>query len=281
MRFADPLHFDVWGSFFTLSRYLSEMLSDILSSKGDFAMKRAFFIVLMAVLILTACTLDNSVDVLDNSVGRISFDTSIARGITASIDYPSLLDKTWTLTATKLDGGQKIGEGQYDNIVLTDTIEPFSIGSWRFTITDSEGAITGSVDTTIKAGSNTIAITVHSTATKGTLLIENCTFLESKIGAKVNYVDCYVDDNRVNGTDWAVNASMTEDGDLYTLPTIALQLAEGIHTVRLYYGADNGGTSSETVSIRIVNGMTTHFSIGEKEGNLTVSVSFEILDVFV
>ena len=236
-------------------------------------MRKAFlFLAILALLVSCA---------QDNGVGTISFDTSISRGITASIDYPSLLDKTWALTATKLDGGQKIGEGQHDDILLTDSLGPFSVGSWRFTITDSEGNITGSTDTTIKAGSNTIAITVRSTSTKGTLLIEDCNFLESKIGAKVNYVDCYVDDNRVNGTDWAVNPSMTEDGDLYILPAISLQLAGGVHTVRLYYGADNGGTSTETVSIRVVNGMTTHFSIGEKEGNLTVSVSFEMLDVFV
>lgn len=239
-------------------------------------MRKLFFIVMILAL-LTAC----SQNVLDNSVGMITFDTSITRGISASIDYPSLLDKTWTLTATKLDGGQKIGEGQYDNIILTDTLGPFSIGSWRFTISDSEGAITGSVDTTIKAGSNTIAITVRSTATKGILLIENCTFLESKIGAKVNYVDCYVDDNRVNGTDWAVNASMTEDGDLYTLPTISVQLAGGIHTIRLYYGADNGGTTTETVNIRVLDGMTTHFTLGEQEGNLTISVSFDVLGAIV
>ena len=215
-------------------------------------------------MICASCSQD---DVLDNSVGVISFDTSIARGITASIDYPSLLDKTWNLIATKLDGGQKVGEGEYDNILLTDTLGPFTVGSWRFTITDSEGLITGSVDTTIKAGSNTISITVRSTANKGTLLIENCNFLESKIGAHVNYVDCYVDDNRVNGTDWAVSPSMTEDGDYYVLPTLSLQLSGGIHTIRLYYGADNGGTSSETISIRVVNGMTTHFSLGEQEGN--------------
>lgn len=243
-------------------------------------MRKAFlFVLLLAVLV--SCTLDNSTSVLDNRTGTICFNTSIARGITASIDYPSLLDKTWTLTAVKTDGKAATGEGSYENLVLTDSIGPFSVGSWRFTITDSEGTITGSVDTTIKAGSNTVSITVRSTASKGTLIIENCNFLESKIGAKVNYVDCYVDDNRVNGTDWAVNPSMTEDGDLYTLPTISLQLTGGVHTIRLYFGADNGGTSTETVSVRVVNGMTTRFSIGEHEGNLSVSVSFDVVDAIV
>ena len=243
-------------------------------------MRKAFlFVLLLAVLV--SCTLDNSTSVLDNSVGFVSFDSSVSRGILASIEYPSLLDKTWTLVATKLDGGQRTGEGQYEDIVLTDSLGPFSVGLWRFTITDSEETITGSVDTTIKAGNNSIPITVRSTSTKGTLSIENCNFLESKIGAKVNYVDCYVDDNRVNGTDWAISPSMTEDGDLYTLPTITLQLSGGVHTIRLYFGADNGGTSTETVSVRVVNGMTTRFSIGEHEGNLSVSVSFDVVDAIV
>ena len=219
-------------------------------------------------------------DVLDNSVGYISLCPDSSRGISASIDYPSLLDKEWVLEATKTDGGASTGQGSYD-IVLTDTLGPYSIGTWRFTITDKDGLFTGYADVTIKAGINSIPIKVRSTANKGTLLIENCNFLESKIGAHVNYVDCYVDDNRVNGTDWAVSPSMTEDGDYYVLPTLSLQLSGGIHTIRLYYGADNGGTSSETISIRVVNGMTTHFSLGEQEGNATVSVAFDIVEALV
>lgn len=104
---------------------------------------RKFLLFVLLIAVLTACTLDNSTSVLDNSVGFVSFDSSVSRGILASIEYPSLLDKTWTLAATKLDGGQRTGEGQYEDIVLTDSLGPFSVGSWRFTITDSEGTITG------------------------------------------------------------------------------------------------------------------------------------------
>ena len=65
------------------------------------------------------------------------------------------------------------------------------------------------------------------------------------------------------------------------LPTLLLQLPGGIHTIRLYYGADNGGTSSETISVRVVNGMTTHFSLGEQEGNMTVTVNFDVVEALV
>ena len=75
--------------------------------------------------------------------------------------------------------------------------------------------------------------------------------------------------------------SSYEDGDYYVLPTLSFQIAGGVHTIRLYYGADNGGFSSENVNIRVVNGMTTHFSIGEQAGNLAVSVSFDIQDAIV
>lgn len=237
--------------------------------------KIAFLLIL--VLALASCTLDNSTA----GVGYVRLSADRSRGVTASIDYPTLLDKTWTLQATKTDGGAATGAGTYEDIVLTDTLGPFSVGSWAFTITSSDGSISGTANTEIKAGSNTVAITVRSTASKGTLLIENCSFLESKIGTHVNYVDCYVDDNRASGADWVVNASMSEDGDYYVLPTVTVQLTEGIHTVRLYYGTDNGGFSSDNVSIRIVNGMTTHFTIGEQEGNLAISVSFDVQEALV
>lgn len=239
-------------------------------------MKKIAFLLIL-VLALVSCALDNST----TDVGYVRLSADRSRGVTASIDYPTLLDKTWTLQATKTDGGAATGAGTYEDIVLTDTLGPFSVGSWAFTITSTDGSISGTANTEIKAGNNAVVITVSSTASKGTLLIENCSFLESKIGAHVNYVDCYVDDNRVSGTDWAVSASMTEDGDLYVLPTLSLQLPGGIHTIRLYYGADNGGISSETISVRVVNGMTTHFSLGEQEGNLVVSVNFDVVEALV
>lgn len=237
-------------------------------------MRKFLFLFFLVALIATSCVMDNSTsDVLHNSTGTVSFSTDMARGISASIEYPSLLDKVWVLTATKTDNGNTEGSGTYDDFILTDTLT-LSVGSWRFTITDSSGSITGSVDAIIKVGSNLVSIAVHSTASKGTLSIEDCSFLVSKIG-RVNYVDCYVDDARMNGTEWVISESMSEDGDYYVLPTISLQLSEGIHSVRLYFGMDNGGQSSDTVNIRVVKGMVTHLTIGEQDGNLSVTVYFE------
>jgi len=210
--------------------------------------------------------------------GTIKVDTGISRGIVAYIEYPSLLDKTWNLTAEKLSGAN-VGEGTYENIVLTDELGPFSTGSWKFTITDTENKITGSVTKNIKAGTNTVSIKVQSKASKGTLSVEDCDLLLSKSG-NVLFVDLYIDDNRVN-TGWVISQIASDDGNYYVLPTYTQNLSEGVHTVRLYYATDNGGFSSETVSVRIVKGMTTHFSIGEHEGNMTVAVSFEPVEALV
>jgi len=235
-------------------------------------MRKILFALLLA-LLLCSCS-------QDLRTGMVSFTTDGSRGVTAYIEYPALLDKTWTLEAVKTDNGLTTGAGTYEDVVLTDAFGPFAVGSWTFTITSSDGSITGSVNTTIKAGNNSVAITVRSTASKGTLLVEDCSFMVSKVGT-VNYVDCYVDDNRVNGTDWVITEAMSEDGDYYVLPALSVQLAEGIHTVRLFYGTNGGGFSSDTVSVRVVKGMTTHFSIGEKEGNMAVSVSFDIQEAIV
>ena len=226
---------------------------------------------LFLLIFLCSCVLDNST----SQVGYVTLSPSTSRGVSASIDYPSLLDRTWTVTATN-----STTTLTFEDYLLTDSLGPFAVGSWTFTITDSNNLYTGSITTNIKPGTNNLNITLHSTSNKGTLSVEECSFLESKVG-KINYVDCYVDDSRVNGTEWVVSSAMTEDNDYYILPTISLNLAEGIHTLRLYYGANNGGFSSETISFRVVNGMTTHISIGEHEGNLTINVGFDVVEALV
>ena len=178
-----------------------------------------------------------------------------------------------------VDGGASTGAGIYDDFLLTDTLGDFSVGVWRFTITDTDNTITGTVNQNIHAGENDVAITVHSKSSSGTLSVEGCNFILSKAG-NVLYVDLYIDNERVN-TGWVTAQLESEDGDYYELPTVSEKLREGVHTVRLYYATDNGGTSSDTVSVRIVGGMTTHFSIGEQEGTLSFSVSFDIQGALV
>ena len=237
-------------------------------------MKRLLPFLMILSMIFVSCSQRGASD-----VGYVSFDTSTSRGISAFIEYPSLLDRTWNLTAVNLDSNGTIGAGTYEDLLMTDAIGPFSVGRWRFTITDCDGKITGTSEATVKPGNNAISVTVRSTETKGTLSVENCNFLLSKTG-NVLYVDLYIDGERIN-TNWVTAQLTSEDGDYYVLPTITQNLSQGIHTIRLYYATDGGGQSSETVSIRIVNGMTTHFSIGEHEGSLAFSVAFEETDAIV
>lgn len=241
-------------------------------------MRKIFlFLIAAAVVVLCSCTQD----VLYNSTGTVTFEAALSRGVTASIDWPSLTDKVWNLTATKTDGGEATGQGTYEELVLADSIGPFSVGTWEFTVTDTTGSWTGTVTKVITAGSNTVAFDICSTAAKGTLSVENCNFLVSKIGTEVSRVDCYVDDSKISKSDWLISPDMTEDGDYYVLPTLTSQLAGGVHTIRLFYNTNNGGTSSETFSFRVVNGMTTHITIGEQEGNASFTVAFAIVEALV
>ena len=237
-------------------------------------MKKFIFVFLfvLGLLFLSSCS-------QEQGLGTVLLTAeSTSRGVTASIDYPSLTDKVWNLTAVKTDGGADTGAGTYEEVVLTDSIGAFSVGASTFTLTDTTGKWTGTINTAIKAGVNRLAFIIRSTSNQGELSVEGCDFLVSKIGAAVNYVDCYVDEQRINGTEWVVSPAMTEDGDRYVLPTVTTNLPGGVHTLRLYYGADNGGRSSDPVSFRIVNGMTTHITIGEQEGNITITVAFDVLD---
>ena len=97
-------------------------------------MKKIIPFIFCLLILLVSCAEHNP------ALGTITFDPSISRGITASIDYPSLLDRTWTLTAVK-NGGDNTGAGTYEDLLLTDAIGPISVGSWTFTITDSQNLL--------------------------------------------------------------------------------------------------------------------------------------------
>ena len=84
------------------------------SDIGDISMRKILF-TLLCVLLLASCALDNSV-----KTGMVSFTADRSRGVSAYIEYPALLDKTWTLQAIKTDNGATTGEGTYDAVLLPD-----------------------------------------------------------------------------------------------------------------------------------------------------------------
>ena len=84
--------------------------------------------------------------------------------IMAYIDYPDEYSLTWTVTASKTDTNGKQGEGVYEDVLLTDTLGPFSVGSWHFTL-EGRGEknrliYTGETDKTIGEGNNTVHVDI-------------------------------------------------------------------------------------------------------------------------
>ena len=244
-------------------------------------MRKAFLFVLVLAA-LCSCVLDNSVsDVLDNSTGYVSFCDE-SRGITASITYPGIYDKTWTVTATKLDGGSSVGAGTYDDVLLSDTFGPFSVGQWEFVLEGFSNGVKvfeGSVETQIKVGNNTVSVQLHTTASDGTLSFEGSNFMMSEKGA-VTKVLLIVDNE--DAKSWTYMQMTTEDNDLYFIPTFTKVMSKGIHTLHLRYVFQSGDVVNDPdISFRIDNGAVTHITIGMTEGSFLFNITLDTVDALV
>ena len=241
-------------------------------------MKRTLFVIIVTLLIVCSCTLDNSTYVLDNSVGYVTFCDS-ERGITASISYPEIYDKTWTVTATKTDGGASVGAGVYDDALLTDTFGAFSTGQWRFMLEGYDNGVKvleGSVTTTIKVGSNSVSVQLHTTASDGVLSFEGSNFSMTEKGAATKAI--LVVDNE-DAKSWTYMQMTTEDNDMYFMPTFTKTLGKGIHTLHLRYVFESGDVENEPdISFRIDGGAVTHIIIGLVDGSLLFSVSLDMVE---
>lgn len=229
---------------------------------------------LLLLLLLVSC----SADVLDNStLCYVSFSAESSRSVTASVTYPSYLEGTWTLVATKTDGGDATGSGTYTDVLLTDTFGPFSAGSWSFTL--SNGTFEGTAETTLHVGGNSIPLSLHTTASEGTFSFEESNFSMSDKGAVTKVI------LNIDGEDaksWTYMQMTTTDGDLYMIPGFTKALSKGIHTLRLRYVFQSGDYEDEPViSFRIDGGATTHITTGLTEGNLTFSITLDTVEPIV
>ena len=235
-------------------------------------------IIYLMAFILMICSC--SQNTLSNSTGMISF--SVSRGIQASVSYPSLTDKTWTVTARKTDGGQTIGAGTYEDVLLTDQLGPFSTGGWEFTLKgyDSDTLVfEGTTTETIRIGNNPISVQLHTTGSQGTFSLEECNFSRNDRGA-VTKVILKLDGNDTKS--WTYMQMTTEDNDLYIIPTYTTKLDKGVHTMQLRFIFESGDFSDDVpISFRIDNGATTHITTGLTDGNLTLNVTLEMIDPVV
>lgn len=205
-----------------------------------------------------------------------TFASSKSVELMAYIDYPDEYSLTWTVTASKTDTNGNQGEGVYEDVLLTDTIGPFSVGSWHFTLEgrDEKDRLiyTGSADTSIAEGSNT----VHAEVTppeegNGTLRLEDCNF-DPAIG------DCFriiYDDNPVANFSLSY-CSVREDG-LYDVPDTNIQIPGGIRTIKVYLGT----TLVRTFRVRILPNITTVMTYGTFEGTASLELSVLKYDAIV
>ena len=226
-------------------------------------MKKAL-IILATIVILASCA-----GVEENKEAFVTFRQSASRDVMASITYPAPEGLVWTVTATKNSKGPATGQGTYEQVLLTDSIGPFSIGSWTFAF-DSD-IYHGETTVVLTEGSNEVNVNVSTEGETGTLRFENCNIPSNATGV---YID--MDDNRIVGM--GVQYMTERDDGRYAMPLREETVEAGIHDVLVTY---NGIQETESFKVRVVAGLVTTVSFGVFEGRAQIVVSVDEMEALV
>jgi len=212
-------------------------------------MKKAL-IILATIVILASCA-----GVEENKEAFVTFRQSASRDVMASITYPAPEGLVWTVTATKNSKGPATGQGTYEQVLLTDSIGPFSIGSWTFAF-DSD-IYHGETTVVLTEGSNEVNVNVSTEGETGTLRFTGCTIPEGSTGI---YID--LDEERIVGM--GSNYMTAREYGGFDMPVREVEAEPGIHDITVTY---NGTLRTETFKVRIVAGLVTTVSFGIFEGS--------------
>lgn len=219
--------------------------------------------------IITALLLFASCAQQTDRTGYVTFGHASAREVMASISYPTPENLLWTVTATKNSKGPTTGQGTYDEVLLTDSIGPFSVGSWTFTF--ESDIYHGETVANIVEGSNNVDINVTTTGETGRLTFSGCNMPGNATGVYI-----FDGEERIFGMG---SQYMTErDDGLYAIPTQSYDLEPGIHDITVTY---NGTELGETFKVRVVVGLETTVTFGTFEGRMTFNVVVDEMEALV
>lgn len=246
-------------------------------------MRKFFVVLLFAVILLVSCSNEVSVS-SENGLGYITFGETQSRAILASVDYESPYEKVWTITAVKTDNGETTGEGELTNVLLTDSIGPFSTGTWSFYLEGFEGetkVYEGSVDCTIQTGSNAIEVELESIGSEGSLSITGSNFSKPS-GKTPTTVYLYLDNSSIES--WSAS-ELTFQDNLYSIPSYQrTAIPKGVHTISLKCLCVENSlveTPLFSVSIRVDANATTSLSFGKFQGRVGVEATINGVDALV
>ena len=211
---------------------------------------KKILILAIAALLLVSCAQNT-----EDRTGYVTFGYASSRDVMASIGYPTPESLVWTVTAVKNSKGATTGQGTYEEVLLTDQLGPFSVGSWTFTF-DSD-IYHGEESVNITEGINSIDINVTTSGETGILVFRDCTIPANATGI---YID--LDGQRILGMGRQYMTERENGG--YEIPMREQETTAGIHDVSVTY---NGTNLSETFKVRVVQGLTTTVTFGIFEGN--------------
>ena len=250
-------------------------------------MKRNQITIIVAIVMALLLTVSCSQKAVDG-IGTVRLANAVSREVTATIDYPDVNSLTWKVSATKTSGGSKVGEGLYEDVILTDFEESFSIGVWNFVLDGFDGTTKvyhGEQEAYIIEGENTIEIPVSTVSDYGKWTIVNSHFTDyglSARGERLAEIQVIVDGTVANT--YSKTALRTRDDGLFEFQTapIVKSATKGVHSFKIVFVGYNGSRiPAEDFKARIEGGLVTEISFGKFEGRTGLSVTIDEQDALV
>lgn len=191
---------------------------------------------------------------------------SVTPSLVAHIEYIDPDTLLWDITMTKTDETGTEGQGVYQNKLLTDTLEGFSIGSWNISLVghdDKNKTIyQGQIDIILNEGLNNLVVPIEPSGSKGSICFTNCNFDGTDA-----ILYCVMMDGSPLFSYPVGECTFNDDTGLYEVEETTQKVNMGVHNMQIQYGSH-----TKSFLLRVEANMTTYVTYGVFEGKIGLSV---------
>lgn len=242
-------------------------------------MRKSFVFALIALLlVLVSCEIvtPNYPNLASITFRQMSHNSkSLEPSLSAYIEYTDPDTLLWDITMTKTDGKDSEGQGLYEDKLLTDVLDGFSLGSWNVSLVghdDKDKTIyTGQMDIVLTEGLNNVEVAITPSGSKGSVCFVNCNFDGTEA-----ILYCVMMDGTPLFSYPVGECVFNDNTGLYEVAETTQKVNAGIHNMQIQYGSHN-----KAFLLRIEPNMTTYVTYGIYEGKMGLSVVIEPQEAIV